>query len=1169
LHTQLTGALFAALMLMLVAATSTLNPVAMIPGGSDIDAPVRAVANSVYALSPTFAMSGFFVYPFFAALMAGLSVMRDDEAGLSELLQSTPLTRAEYVWAKCAGVSCAMMIAILAHVLIVVLFREVGFGGVTRGPFSPTAYLIAAALFTVPGVLWCTGLAFAIGARTRAPMAVYALPVALFVLEFMFLWNWHPVGIGRSVDALLMVLDPTGLRWLTYAGFADARDVAFYNSAPLVVDAVLVTGRLVSVALSVLCVAVVAHWPVRQWRVRPRRDSRHEATTQHAMRLQPSTGSSGSFRGLSNLAMQRRAPNVWRATATVLMAELRELSRRPSGYLFAAFLFAVVTEVSGAETDAYGSTAILTAGGIAVNALPAVTVLTCLFLLFVIVESMHRDRATGFDAIALSTPVPTSAFIAGKSLAAVTTFGVFTAVCIISGILLLAAQSESPVHLWPLLLVFGGVLAPTFILWTAFVTAVMSMTRSRTTTLAVGFVALLLTAAQFVRGDTTWVTNWPVLGALRWTDFALFPLDGEALLLNRLTALALSVALFATARSVFARTERDPVAARARRTPAYALALALRALPLAALPLFTGGFLALRVHNGFEGPAATAAAAMYTRTNQPAWGTVTPAVIRHADLTVNLEPVHRRMDVDGWYLMVNHDAAAITRLPFTIPNAFGPVQWWLHGTRADAAVSAGLHVLTLATPLAPGDSLRVGFRYFSTIASGVSQNGSAVDAFILPSSVLLSTHRGDFLPMPGFADRGGASLQPATRTTTLANRANASMAAYFNWGWPFTAVMRVRAPSDLTVNGVGTMGQSHTAEGRTTVTWTTRTPVSALSLVGARYAVRRSRGAAVYYLPKHSSAVGQMLNTLVAAREHYSAWFYRYPWDELRLNEYADMSTQATSYPTNIAFSEGIGFLTRSGPDGGLAFAVTAHEAAHQWWGHLLSAGTGPGSGMLVEGMADYSTLLLYEAQYGLASRTAFATRLEREYLQGRARDREQAVLDTREETAADEVVLQKKGAWAMWMLHNALGAERTFAGLRDFIANHRTPGSFATTEDLLLALRAQARDTATFDALVQRWFRSTELPEFRLRDVQCARAAGSWNCRAQLLNTGTGVATVDVAATYADSALFGGRVRTTIRAGEEMPLRWRLGVRPDRLVVDPDAIVLQLHREQAGVMVP
>ena len=70
---------------------------------SDIDAPVRAVANSVYALSPTFAMSGFFVYPFFAALMAGLSVMRDDEAGLSELLQSTPLTRAEVCLGEVRG----------------------------------------------------------------------------------------------------------------------------------------------------------------------------------------------------------------------------------------------------------------------------------------------------------------------------------------------------------------------------------------------------------------------------------------------------------------------------------------------------------------------------------------------------------------------------------------------------------------------------------------------------------------------------------------------------------------------------------------------------------------------------------------------------------------------------------------------------------------------------------------------------------------------------------------------------------------------------------------------------------------------------------------------------------------------------------------------------------
>ena len=105
LRTQLTSASFVALVLLLVAATSTLNPVAMIPGGSATDQPVRAIANSVYALAPTFAMSGFFVYPFFAALMAGLSVLRDEEAGVTELLHSTPLTNAEYIWAKFSGVA--------------------------------------------------------------------------------------------------------------------------------------------------------------------------------------------------------------------------------------------------------------------------------------------------------------------------------------------------------------------------------------------------------------------------------------------------------------------------------------------------------------------------------------------------------------------------------------------------------------------------------------------------------------------------------------------------------------------------------------------------------------------------------------------------------------------------------------------------------------------------------------------------------------------------------------------------------------------------------------------------------------------------------------------------------------------------------------------------------
>ncbi len=1170
-----------ALVVLLVAATSTLNPVAMIPGGAAADAPVRAVANSAYALAPTFALSGFFVYPFFVALMAGLSVLRDEEANVAELLHSTPLTMAEYIWGKFAGVMAALLITVAVHVLIVIGFREAGVGGVAQGPFALAAYLLAAGLFVVPGVLWLAGLTFVIGARTTAPMAVYLLPVALYVVEFVLLWNWHPRGINPTLDALLMVLDPTGLRWLTHSVFSDDRGIAWYNTAPLAVDRVLIVGRLVTILSPLAAVALLAHGGRRVGLAGSPRGRWHRAIRAVRKRLRLRGGvtlPAAAFGNLDRLHIRRRTPTALRATAVVLLAELRSLLRQPSGYLFAAFLFAVVTEVGGAEADAYGSTAVLTAGGIAINALPAVTVLTCLFLLFVIVESLYRDRATGFDAIALSSPVPTTSLIVGKALAAIVLTGVFTVVCVVSGGAMLLAQSGPSVSMWPLLLVFGAVLGPTYVLWTAFVTAVMSLVPSRTAALAIGFVALLLTAAQFVRGSMTWLTNWPLWGSLRWTEFALFPLDGEALLLNRLLALVLAVALLKAARLMFVRVERDPVLARETRTPAVFGRLALRVAALAALPLFTGAFLAVRVHDAFDGPAVATAASAYEASNQRQWESVIPAVIQSVDVTVAVRPAHRTLKVDGTYDLVNRTSISMTTVPFTVPATFGPVTWQVRGVPTTPSGVDGLQALSLAAPLAPGDTVRVGFRYDVQINAGVSRNGGPVDAFVLPSGLLVSTHRGDFLPIPGYR-AGTSTLQTVSNAARPDGNgdgdANAAAdagadgedpdgSAFFNRGWSFTATMRVRAPAALTVNGVGHRVASVTRDGETLTTWETREPVSALNLVGAAYAVRRANGVAVYHHPSHTRSVDVMLRTLAAARQHYSAWFFPYPWDELRLSEYANLSSQATSYPTNITFSEGLGFLTADGEHGGLAFAVTAHEAAHQWWGHLLAAGTGPGTGLLIEGMADYATLLLYEAERGAPARAAYAALLERQYLDGRVATRERALLDTRDQTNADELVLQKKGAWAMWMLHTSLGAERTFAGLQGFIAEHRAPGRFATPEAMLRTLRRQAEDTIQFDAQVAQWFGSTRLPEFTVDDARCAPADGAWTCAATLRNHGTGNAIVEVAAMRSGAVMASGTVRVRVHAGQSIPVRWTLRGQPDRLVVDPDIKVLQRRREQA-----
>ena len=69
---------------------------------------------------------------------------------------------------------------------------------------------------------------------------------------------------------------------------------------------------------------------------------------------------------------------------------------------------------------------------------------------------------------------------------------------------------------------------------------------------------------------------------------------------------------------------------------------------------------------------------------------------------------------------------------------------------------------------------------------------------------------------------------------------------------------------------------------------------------------------------------------LEAALEHYSEWFYPFPWKELKISEFPALAFYAQGFPTNITFSENIGFLTKSEPKAEAPFMVTAHEAAER-----------------------------------------------------------------------------------------------------------------------------------------------------------------------------------------------------------------------------------------------
>ena len=143
---------------------------------------------------------------------------------------------------------------------------------------------------------------------------------------------------------------------------------------------------------------------------------------------------------------------------------------------------------------------------------------------------------------------------------------------------------------------------------------------------------------------------------------------------------------------------------------------------------------------------------------------------------------------------------------------------------------------------------------------------------------------------------------------------------------------------------------------------------------------REGQHTKVFYDERHPYNVEEMGLALDSAYTYYSQWFRPYPWQELKLSEFANLATYAQGFPTNITFSEGIGFLTEDKPGANAAFLVTAHEAAHQWWGNLLVPGRGPGGNVLSEGGAHFSTGLLIEQVKGLGGRIEFFDGIEKSY---------------------------------------------------------------------------------------------------------------------------------------------------------------------------------------------
>jgi len=1166
------------LVLGAVVTTLSLSSTAALPSGDGPSGPIEPYANSVHALSFFFGLSGFLLFGFFASVLGGMSVIRDDEHRVVDLIHATPLTAEEYVTGKLAGVGAALGVALVVQVCALAGFYEVlGAGGAVVGPFDLVNYAYPVVAFALPALFGFAGLAFAVGARTRQPLSVMVVP-ALLVFSLPFFLTWSPPWLGAVGDGVLMTLDPSGLRWYLRVALAPGLSVTEVNSGAIPYDGLLLLNRMIWVGATAFLV-----WRARRW-VGPAGGSRGRAAALE-------TSASGSERGarsadpqfgsapegvasgavapgmgartppLRDLEMVSRRARPYRTLAALVATELRGARRQPLLWGLTALLVGLVWSEGAQSFGPFGEPLIRTSGGLATQLFGTLSFAMCTVLLFVVVEGLHRGRVVGVHEVEFATPTPTWVLLASRPLAALGVCLAMVGVVIVTTIPLIVVQPGGRLDLLPFLLVWGALMLPTLALWAAVTTLVYSSVRSRYTTYAIGFGLLMLSLRYLQHSSTTWVTNWTMAGTLQWSDMGPLQLDRIAIVLNRAWVATLALTTMATAIVVFRRTERDPAT---RTSVGVRIGRALR--PVAPFAVLSGIFVVLlgaEVRAGFQGEAAREVAEKYWRMNAARWSDASLPTRSHVALEILLEPDAGRAEVAGRYHLINRHDRALTRIPFTVRPALGSVEWSVEGRGIPVEDRSGLHVVTLSPALAPGDSVRLNFSFTGTYPAGVTRNGGGTEQFVLPSGVVLHTLRDSFLPQPGF----DAGIRPREALRPVPPEPSESEGEESQLRPPgaslFTTTITVDVPAAYRTAVVGHRVQSDTVAGRVLDRWVTRKPVGDISVLAGRWAERREGSTALYHLPEHDRNVEAMFDALLAARTSYSRWFHPYPWEDLKLSEVPGLTRNAIGFPTNISFSEHLGF--RSQPVNGLstAFVVTAHEVAHQWWGNLVSAGTGPGSDHLVEGMASYASLLLVDDHLGVEAGRSYRRQLEATYLSSRRVDREPAVARVLPTGGGSRAVTVDKGAWVQWMLHDVIGRERALAGLRDFVDAYSSGTSLPGLPQMLAHLRERAPDPNAFDRFVDQWFFDTILPEFGVGDLVVEEEATGWAVSFVLANRGTGDVEVDVGV-RTEAGMSSRRVR--ISPTRDVPVRIVVPQRPSEVVVDPDVQVLQNHRDRARI---
>jgi ABC-type transport system involved in multi-copper enzyme maturation permease subunit len=477
---------------------------------------------------------------------------------------------------------------------------------------------------------------------------------------------------------------------------------------------------------------------------------------------------------------------------------------------------------------------------------------------------------------------------------------------------------------------------------------------------------------------------------------------------------------------------------------------------------------------------------------------------------VDIFPAERRVAIRATYRLENRTGQLVSTLLVTFkPEAHLSQLALGRGETTEVTDDrAGFRTLKLGQPLLPGDAADLEFALEYThpgfpneaFETRIVENGTFFD-----NEWLLSIGYRPERELKDDERRRKHDLEPRERMPDL-NDVPARKNNYaFNDGDWITFEATVSTSADQIAIAPGYLQREWTEGARRYFHYKMDAPIlNFYAFISARYAVHRDRwndvAIEIFHHPDHTYDLDRMVRSIKATLEYCTRHFSPYQHRQARIIEFPRYATFAQAFPNTIPYSEAIGFIARvddKKPDAiDFPFYVTAHEIAHQWWGHQVIGANVQGSTVMSETLAQYTALMVMKATYGPESMQRFLRYELDRYLRGRGKERKREMPLLRVEDQG--YIHYNKGSLVMYALQDYVGEAAVNRALKSYLAAHAFKGPpYSTSADFLDALREQTPEQLRY--LLQDFFETITLFENRaIRATATQRADGRYDVRLQ-----------------------------------------------------------------------